>query len=131
MSSDLLFIYGTLRPGTGHRMHEILARQGNFVDRAKFQGRMFLVARYPGVVESASPNDSVIGDVYRLPTPAPLLRQLDRYEACDPANPDAPYIRVVREVTLTSGQTVGTWIYLYTRNTAVLTRIASGDFLKR
>ena len=89
-TDELLFVYGTLRRGTGHRMHDVLACHAEFVDLATFRGRMFLVAHYPGVVASADPRDTVVGDVFRLLQPGPLLLRLDRYEACDPRDPTAP-----------------------------------------
>ena len=129
---DHLFVYGTLRRDSGHHMHQVLARDAEFIDHASFRGRMFLVARYPGVVESDEKSDRIVGDVFRLrATSADLLRRLDRYEACDPRNPEAPYIRAIRRVTLDSGEVLDAWVYLYRRSTTALARIANGDFLAR
>jgi len=127
--TDLLFVYGTLRRGTGHRMQLVLQRGTEFVDSARFQGRLYSVARYPGIIASDDPGDQVVGDVFRLQSPADLLRRLDRYEACNPADPDSPYVREQRGIRLDSGRTCVAWIYLYNRPIKSLTRIASGDFL--
>jgi gamma-glutamylcyclotransferase (GGCT)/AIG2-like uncharacterized protein YtfP len=130
MTSEFLFVYGTLRRGSGHRMHAVLAGAAEFIDTAVFPGRMFLVAHYPGVIESDTAGETVVGDVYRLGHASALLRKLDRYEACDPDDPAAPYVRTTRRVALAAGGELMAWIYLYTRSTAALERIASGDFLK-
>ncbi len=129
MTEDLLFVYGTLRRGSGHRMHDVLARASSFVDRGVFQGRLFLVAHYPGAVASRDPSARVIGDTFRLHHPETLLAELDRYESCDPKDPASPYVRRIEHVTLDSGEQVPAWIYLYNRSTAALSMIPSGDFL--
>ena len=129
MTEDLLFVYGTLRRGSGHRMHDVLASGSSFVDRGVFQGRLFLVAHYPGAVASDDSSARVIGDAFRLHDPDPILAKLDRYERCDPKDPDSPYVRRVEFVTLDSGERVSAWIYLYNRNTEALPLISSGDFL--
>jgi len=126
--TELLFVYGTLRRGSRHRMHTMLAAAAEFVDTARFQGRLFRVARYPGVTASQDPDDRVVGDVFRLTDPARLLRKLDRYEGCDPRDPQAAYVRETRTVVLGSGDTVTAWVYLYNRSTASLEPIPSGDY---
>jgi gamma-glutamylcyclotransferase (GGCT)/AIG2-like uncharacterized protein YtfP len=128
-TSNLLFVYGTLRRGTGHRMQALLASAAEFIGEASFQGCMFRVGRYPGVVESVNPRDQVTGDVFRIRQGDPILGKLDRYEGCDRSDPAAPYTREVRQVTLISGRRVNAWVYLYQRPTERLERIVSGDFL--
>lgn len=127
MGETLLFVYGTLRRGSGHRMQAVLARDADFVAAAWTQGQLYLVARYPGLVASETPTDRVLGDVYRLRVPT-VLEQLDRYEACDPRDPNAPYVRSLRTVSLVEGDAVTAWVYLYQRPTDALERIPSGDF---
>ena len=131
MSEQLLFVYGTLRQGSGHAMVEWLVRASEFVDAAVFQGKLFMVASYPGAVESEDPADRVLGEAYRLLRPLTLLRRLDEYERCNPHNADAPYVRRIKPVRLASGAEVAAWVYLYNRPTAGLERITSGDFLRR
>jgi gamma-glutamylcyclotransferase (GGCT)/AIG2-like uncharacterized protein YtfP len=128
-TANLLFVYGTLRRGTGHRMQALLTSAAEFVDEASFQGCMFRVARFPGVVESTNPRDQVTGDVFRIRQGDPIFGKLDRYEGCDRSDPAAPYTREVRQVTLMSGKPVNAWVYLYNRPTEQLERIVSGDFL--
>ena len=109
-------------------MEAALAKAAEWVDEAWFQGRLYRVARYPGVVASDAASDRVIGDVWRLSGPDVLAR-LDRYEACDPQDPASPYVREEREIRLAAGGAAQAWIYLYNRPTAELELIPSGDFL--
>lgn len=130
MTEDLLFVYGTLRRGSHRRMHRQLAQSADLVGSARFRGRLFRVAAYPGAVASPHAADSVRGEVYRLRDPA-LLPVLDRYEGCDPRDPTPPYVRRLEQVTLDDDAAiVRSWIYLYARPTDGLERIMSGDFLE-
>lgn len=129
-SERVLFVYGTLRQGSGHEMSRLLRRSSDFLDTAVFRGRLYLVAQFPGVVPSDDPNDCVHGELYRLRTPASTLHALDRYEGCNPLNAQALYIRRVRPITRATGANAPAWIYLYNGGTHALRRIASGDFLE-
>lgn len=130
MPAEYLFVYGTLRRGGG--MHRLLAQSSAFVSVAIFQGLLYRIGAYPGAVASANPKHTVVGEVYRLRAPDLLFRRLDRYERCGPGFPQEPaYEREVCTLTLDSGQALRAWIYLYTRPTAGLPPIPSGDFLRR
>ena len=62
MTSDLLFVYGTLMRGFDHPMAQLLSRSAEFIAEARCQGRLYLVKHYPGMVLSADPADLVFGD---------------------------------------------------------------------
>ena len=128
--AQYLFVYGTLRRAGGHPMHQLLASQSRFVGMAHYQGRLYQVSYYPGVVASATTTDRVVGEVYQLLQPEHILALLDNYEACAAEFP-APheYRRQVQQVTLENGASVSAWLYLYNHDTTGLTRITSGDFL--
>lgn len=130
MRPEFLFVYGTLRRGAGGRMHGLVARSGEFVGMATFQGLLYRIGAYPGAVASADQRHSVVGEVYRLRAPDFVFRRLDRYEGCGPRfGQDPEYARKRCTLTLASGQAVRAWIYLYSRPTAGLPPIPSGDFL--
>lgn len=132
MRAEFLFVYGTLRRGAGSRMHGLIARSGTFVGMATFQGLLYRIGAYPGAVASANPRHAVLGEVYRLRAPDFVFRRLDRYEGCGPGfSQDPEYARKRCSLTLASGEAVQAWIYLYTRATAGLPPIPSGDFLNR
>jgi gamma-glutamylcyclotransferase (GGCT)/AIG2-like uncharacterized protein YtfP len=132
MTSDYLFVYGTLMRGFDHPMAKLLSRSADFVGAARCQGRLYLVKHYPGLVLSDDPTEMVFGELYRLRAPAELLREFDMYEACGEgfAEP-TEYIRQMLPVT-SDGQTAGeAWTYLYNWPVAHLPRIATGRFLER
>jgi gamma-glutamylcyclotransferase (GGCT)/AIG2-like uncharacterized protein YtfP len=131
MTSDLLFVYGTLMRGFDHPMAQLLSRSADFVSEARCQGRLYRVKHYPGLVRSDDPADIVFGELYRLLAPAELLREFDMYEACGEgfAEP-TEYIRQMLPLTLADGNAREAWTYLYNWPVAHLPRIMSGRFLE-
>jgi|SRR6516165_437885 len=106
-----LFVYGTLRKGSSHPMAVFLARQARFVGEGKTRGRLLDLGSYPGMVEAASSDDWVDGDVFELIDAESTLAALDRYEGCDRANP--LYERRHTLVTLSTGVELAAWYYHY------------------
>ena len=137
MSSDRLFVYGTLMRDFDHPMAQLLSRSADFIGEARCAGRLYLVKHYPGLVLSDDPADVVFGELYRLRAPDELLREFDMYEACGEgfAEP-TEYIRRMLPVTLVDGAaseplSPEAWTYLYNWPVAHLPRIASGRFMER
>ena len=131
MTSDRLFVYGTLMRGFDHPMATLLSRSADFIGEASCSGRLYRVKHYPGLVLSDDANDIVFGEVYRLRHPAELLREFDMYEACGEgfAEP-TEYLRRMLKVALGDGSLSEAWTYLYNWPVAHLPRIASGRFLE-
>lgn len=129
---NLLFVYGTLRHNAASPASAMLDAHAEPVGNARFQGRLYLVDWYPGVVPSARPGDWVHGEVWQLSNPPVILPHLDAYEACGAgfAEP-TEYVRELRPVVLDNGRIESAWIYLYNRPAEGLARIASGDFVNR
>jgi gamma-glutamylcyclotransferase (GGCT)/AIG2-like uncharacterized protein YtfP len=140
MTSDRLFVYGTLMRDFDHPMAQLLSRSADFIGEARCPGRLYLVKHYPGMVLSDAADDVVFGELYRLKQPEALLREFDMYEACGEgfAEP-TEYIRRLLPVTLVdAGETLITeaptgeaWTYLYNWPVAHLPRIASGRFMEK
>ena len=131
MTSDRLFVYGTLLRGFDHPMAQLLSRGADFIGEARCQGRLYLVKHYPGLVLSGDPGDVVFGELYRLYQPDELLREFDMYEACGEGfAPPTEYIRQMLRVTL-NDKTAEAWTYLYNWPVTRLPRIASGRFMQR
>jgi gamma-glutamylcyclotransferase (GGCT)/AIG2-like uncharacterized protein YtfP len=133
MTSDHLFVYGTLMRDFDHPMARMLSRNADFIGQARCRGRLYLVKHYPGLVLSEDEDDAVYGEVYRLHQPEALLREFDMYEACGEgfAEP-TQYVRQMLPVTLEHGAgEVVVWTYTYNWPVADLTRIASGRFMER
>jgi gamma-glutamylcyclotransferase (GGCT)/AIG2-like uncharacterized protein YtfP len=131
MTSDHLYVYGTLMRSFDHPMAQLLSRSADFVGEARCQGRLYLVKHYPGLVLSDDPAEIVFGELYRLRHPAELLREFDMYEACG-AGFAAPteYVRRMLQVTLNDQTASEAWTYIYNWPAIHLPRIASGRFME-
>ncbi len=134
MNPDYLFVYGTLRRGSGNDLCHFLEEHAEFVGYANYQGQLYEVDYYPGAVPSDNPLDQVRGELYRLP---PLeqadfvLSILDDYEEYGPAfQAPTEFVRRVQRVQFESGESVLAWVYLYNRVTDKLKKLCSGDFIK-
>ena len=66
MTSDRLFVYGTLMRGFDHPMARLLSGSADFLGGASCQGRLYLVKHYPGLVLSEDPADTVFGELFAL-----------------------------------------------------------------
>ena len=130
MTSDRLFVYGTLMRGYMHPMAKLLSANAVFLGEASCRGKLYLVKHYPGLVLSDDTNDIVHGELYRLREVEAMLREFDMYEACGEGFPEPTHsVRQMISVTLADGSASEAWTYLYNWPVAKLTRIESGRFL--
>jgi gamma-glutamylcyclotransferase (GGCT)/AIG2-like uncharacterized protein YtfP len=132
MTSDLLFVYGTLMRDFDHPMAQLLSRSADFLGEAHCRGRLYRVKHYPGLVLSDAPDDIVFGELYRLKQTDALLREFDMYEACGEgfAEP-TEYLRQMLPVTLEDGTAAEAWTYIYNWPVSHLAHIATGRFLEQ
>ena len=132
MTSDLLFVYGTLMRGFDNPMAQLLSRSADFIGEARCRGRLYRVTHYPGLVLSDDSDDVVSGELFRLRRPAELLREFDMYEACGEgfAEP-TEYLRQMLSVTGGDGAVSEAWTYVYNWPVDRLPRIASGRFSEK
>ena len=101
MTSDLLFVYGTLMRGYSHPMARLLSSNADFLGPASCRGRLYKVKHYPGLVLSEDESERVFGELYRLRAVDDLLRAFDMYEACGEGFPEpTQYVRQMLPVTL-------------------------------
>ena len=130
MTSDLLFVYGTLMRGYLHPMARLLSSNADFLGEASCRGRLYQVKHYPGLILSADASEIVHGELYRLRAVADLLREFDMYEACGEgfAEP-TQYVRQMLPVTLADGTSREAWTNIYNWPVAELAWIESGRFL--
>ena len=130
MTSDHLFVYGTLMRGFDHPMAQLLSRRADFLGEARCRGRLYLIKHYPGLVLSDDADDVVFGELFQLRRPAELLRELDMYEACGEGFKEpTEYIRQMLSVTRDGG-TNEAWTYIYNWPVTGLPRICSGRFME-
>ena len=131
MSDNYLFVYGSLRRDFSSPASKVLTDYAEYVGEATFQGRMYKIDWYPGVVPSDDPDDRVLGEVYKITDKSEVLPKLDRYEGCSPEDPKPhAFARKQRLVTLDNGGTIDAWIYLYTHPVTGQEEILSGDYLE-
>ena len=130
MTSDRLFVYGTLMRGFDHPMARLLSANADFLGPATCRGRLYLVKHYPGLLLSDDPADLVFGELYRPRQRDAMLREFDMYEACGEgfAQP-TEYLRKTLQVALEDGAASEAWTYVYNWPVTNLPRIASGRFL--
>jgi gamma-glutamylcyclotransferase (GGCT)/AIG2-like uncharacterized protein YtfP len=126
--TDRLFVYGTLMRFSSRPMARKLRERGVYAGEASYNGRLYLVADYPGIVPSGNPDEQVFGEVFIVNDPD-LMQALDRYEGCGPgAREPLPYRRVVQKVRMADGAVVDAWVYVYNRPVDDLALITSGRF---
>jgi gamma-glutamylcyclotransferase (GGCT)/AIG2-like uncharacterized protein YtfP len=124
-----LFVYGTLRRDLPYSRFDLLSRDARFLERARVQGTLLDLGRYPGLVPSTGPDDWVHGEVYTLAVPRATLARLDAYEGCGPVDPEPhEFTRVATRAILNSGRPQTVWAYMYRGPTAGKPRVASGDY---
>ena len=123
MSPAYLFVYGTLRRGSGNRFARVLATQAQFISQARMHGRLYNLGDYPAAVPSDVFADWVRGDVFRLNQAEATLAALDEYEG-------DLFARVPQPVYLPSGMQLA-WVYLYTGKLPLGRRIGSGVWAPR
>jgi pyruvate carboxylase len=127
---EYLFVYGTLRRDCGNDLHRLIARNSDYVGMATYQGQMFQVADYPGIIPSDNDKDQVVGELYLLSNTIKLLNVLDEYEEFDPESSEKSlFIREHVTVKLKDKE-ITSYAYLYNKAIDQKTRIASGDYLK-
>lgn len=112
-------------------MHRFLQAHADYVGRGWFQGRLYRVGDFPGMIESQDGNYPVRGEVYQLQDPETVFPELDRYEACSPMDPEPTlFKRRRREIRVEGLGRQNAWVYLFNHPVASLPEIPSGDFLK-
>jgi gamma-glutamylcyclotransferase (GGCT)/AIG2-like uncharacterized protein YtfP len=130
--SDLLFVYGTLRKGNSNKMAEYLSVHAEFLTDGWFQGYMYQISYYPGVIASDDINDRAYGELYRLNDPETALALLDDYEECSAQHVQpAEYKRITTPISTIDGNIFEqVWIYLYQWPITDKLLIKEGDFMK-
>jgi len=119
---DRLFVYGTLRDGQTARA--LIANQITRCVKAHTSGWIYAFPMgYPGYTEGEG--TKVIGEVIWLTELAATFGLLDAYEGQD-------FARMIRQVTLETGERVWAWIYtLADPGAAKLgTLIQDGDWVR-
>jgi gamma-glutamylcyclotransferase (GGCT)/AIG2-like uncharacterized protein YtfP len=124
-----LFVYGTLRAGSGHPMARVLTAHARPAGAGSVAGRLYDLGEYPGLVGARAEGERVRGEVYELDDPAALLAALDRYEGCAEEDPRPRlFERRLTAVALDEGKGLTAWVYEYRGSLETARRLASGDY---
>src|SRR4029079_9373456 len=100
---DRLFVYATLRQG--QTAHSLIANQIARSAKASTTGAMYAFPMgYAGLIEVAEPR-RVVGELLWLTELPATFGLLDAYEGGEVA-------RVIKQVTLETGEPVWSWIYV-------------------
>lgn len=118
----LLFVYGSLRRGSGQAMSLWLAQRAVWEGMACVQGDLYRVSWYPALVAGCG---QVRGDVYRVPIA--LLDELDAYEAIQ-QRPDDEYRRDTAQVKMAAGGYCKAYVYWYRLPVHGLEKVPDGDW---
>jgi len=126
--SRLLLVYGTLRSGAGHPMHERLSRHARLVGAASAAGRLYDTGRYPAAVSAERDGDRIHGELYELDDPDDVWPWLDEYEGYFPGDvADSLFVRRLTLVNPANGAPRHAWVYWYNRPVNDFERIASAS----
>lgn len=119
---DRLFVYGTLRQGQTAR--SMIANQITRCVAAWTSGAIYAFPMgYPGFTDDG--RGTVIGEVLWLTELAATFGVIDAYEGQD-------FARVIKQITLESGEQIWAWIYTLSDPGAIKlgTLIADGDWVR-
>jgi gamma-glutamylcyclotransferase (GGCT)/AIG2-like uncharacterized protein YtfP len=98
---------------------------------ARTRGRLYWIDWYPGLIDSMSRRDTVLGDLIAVAWPDRVFPLLDAFEnASTAASSRYDYVRRRRSFVRTNGDVVSAWTYMYNRPSVKGARIGSGDFLR-
>jgi gamma-glutamylcyclotransferase (GGCT)/AIG2-like uncharacterized protein YtfP len=119
---DRLFVYGTLRQGQTAR--SLIANQITRCVTASTTGAIYAFPMgYPAFHEGGP--GQVAGEVLWLTELPATFGLLDAYEGDD-------FVRIIKQVTLATGEQLWTWIYVLADPGAIQhgTRIPDGDWVR-
>ena len=120
---DRLFVYATLRQG--QTAHSLIANQIARSAKASTTGAMYAFPMgYAGLIEASEPS-RVVGELLWLTELPATFGLLDAYEGEE-------FARIIKQVTLETGESVWSWIYVLSDPEAVKhgTLIEHGDWAR-
>ena len=110
----------------GQTARSLIANQITRCEKASTTGSIYSFPMgYPGFSEAESIGSNVVGEVLWLTELPATFGLLDAYEGQD-------FARVIKQVTLETGEQVWTWIYTLSDPAAIKhgTLIADGDWVR-
>jgi len=114
MTSEHLFVYGTLLADVEHPVGALLRVHAELIGAGTIQARLYDLGAYPGAILSESPEEFVHGEVYQVRQWETVIRRIDVYEGC--SDKDAERQEFQRREVLVNrldGAGMMAWSYLY------------------
>ena len=129
---DYLFVYGTLRKALVDKTTRELAalmKSLRFIGSGETCGQLYDLGQYPGAIVGENFATKICGEVYELNNPPKILATLDLYEGFIPGELDAStFARIKAPVTLSNGENIQCWLYVYNDWVATGKLVESGDY---
>lgn len=118
---NYLFVYGTLRNKYDLKLKERVAKELEYIGKAKVGAALYDLGRYPGAIKESQKSE-VIGDVFLISNPDKVFKVLDQYEGEN-------FSRVKEQVKLRGGKLVNAWVYWYNQDPQGKHKIQYKDYL--
>ncbi len=130
---SLLFVYGSLRPGSRNPHAVFLLARCRAFGPATMPGRLFRNGTHFAALHEPESDNRVLGDVMELPSDraVEMLTSLDRYEGIGAGLLNPPsYNRAHVPVILTDGTLLTCWAWLWNLPVNGMKHVRHGDALK-
>ncbi len=130
---SLLFVYGSLRPGSRNPHAAFLPTRCRTLGTAAMPGRLFRNGTHFAALHEPESESCVIGDVMELPPDraGEMLTSLDRYEGIGAGLPHPPsYVRNCIPAVLPDGTAHNCWAWLWNLPVNGMKHVRHGDSLK-
>lgn len=119
-NGDYLFVYGTLRNNFSLKLKDQVAKDFQYVGKAKVGASLYDLGKYPGAIKENN-NNEVIGDVFLIDNPDRTFKILDKYEG-------DKFTRNKNKIRLRSGEFIDAWIYWYNQTPSQKQKIRYKDY---
>lgn len=129
MTSEHLFVYGTLLTDVAHPVGTLLRIHAELIGAGTIRARLYDLGSYPGAILSESPEESVHGEVYQVHQWETVIRRIDAYEGC--SDKDAERQDFQRREVLVKrpeGSDIMAWAYVYIGEYPAGGYIRGGDY---
>jgi gamma-glutamylcyclotransferase (GGCT)/AIG2-like uncharacterized protein YtfP len=130
MTTERVFVYGTLRKESSQAMAKLLVSNSKFLGEGHIVGALYDLGRYPGLLVGPDKIDAVYGQVFELTNTELVLSKLDYYEECSDDFPKPHmYQRMQCSITLADNSELSAWVYVYQRDVGECVHIPGGDYM--
>jgi gamma-glutamylcyclotransferase (GGCT)/AIG2-like uncharacterized protein YtfP len=99
--------------------------------RGQIRGRLYDMGTHPAGVYDSGSSYVIKGRIVEFPDDESIIRELDRYEGCEPASPETSFFtRQIVPVKVLDGRELPCWVYTYPGDISRRPRILDGDYAR-